>query len=83
MIYLGADKGWVRMNLVPTAVGDPVGRGGQEGEPVATRSLAAAATRGVAAGAAGVGPPIRTASTTASPEMRGAPRLSSARSSST
>jgi creatinine amidohydrolase len=28
MIYLGQDKGWVRMNLVPTALGDPVGRGG-------------------------------------------------------
>jgi creatinine amidohydrolase len=24
MIYLGADKGWVRMNLIPTALGDPV-----------------------------------------------------------
>jgi hypothetical protein len=28
MIYLGADKGWVRMNLMATALGDPVGRGG-------------------------------------------------------
>jgi creatinine amidohydrolase len=28
MIYLGANKGWVRMNLIPTALGDPVGRGG-------------------------------------------------------
>jgi creatinine amidohydrolase len=28
MIYLGANKGWVRMNLMATALGDPVGRGG-------------------------------------------------------
>ena len=32
MLYLGADKGWVRKDLVPTAVGDPVGaRGGGRG----------------------------------------------------
>ena len=26
MIYLGEDKGWVRMDQLPTAVGDPVGK---------------------------------------------------------
>src|SRR5579885_3041526 len=26
MIYLGQDKGWVRMDTLPTAVGDPVGK---------------------------------------------------------
>ncbi|HEX4750029.1 MAG TPA: creatininase family protein [Bryobacteraceae bacterium] len=31
MIYLGGDKGWVRKNLLPTAVGDPVTADG--GEP--------------------------------------------------
>jgi creatinine amidohydrolase len=36
MIYLGADSGWVRMNLVPTALGDPVGRPGQR-DPNAAR----------------------------------------------
>jgi creatinine amidohydrolase len=25
LVYLGGDKGWVRMNLLPTAVGDPAG----------------------------------------------------------
>jgi creatinine amidohydrolase len=29
MIYLGQDKGWVRMNLMPTALGDPVNQRGQ------------------------------------------------------
>jgi creatinine amidohydrolase/Fe(II)-dependent formamide hydrolase-like protein len=29
MIYLGQDKGWVRMNLMATAVGDPVARPGE------------------------------------------------------
>jgi creatinine amidohydrolase len=33
MIYLGADKGWVRMNLVPTAVGDPVQERGAQRDP--------------------------------------------------
>jgi creatinine amidohydrolase len=28
MLYLGGDSGWVRKELVPTALGDPVGRGG-------------------------------------------------------
>ena len=27
MLYLGGDKGWVRKELIPTALGDPVGRG--------------------------------------------------------
>jgi creatinine amidohydrolase len=29
MLYLGGDKGWVRKELLKTAVGDPVGRGGR------------------------------------------------------
>jgi creatinine amidohydrolase len=33
MIYLGADKGWVRTNLIPTALGDPVGGRGQQRDP--------------------------------------------------
>ena len=30
MLYLGGDKGWVRNELVATAVGDPAGRGGRK-----------------------------------------------------
>ena len=35
MLYLGGDKGWVRKELIKTALGDPVGgRGGRgRGEP--------------------------------------------------
>ncbi len=33
MVYLGADKGWVRMNLLPTAVGDPALPEGQKPDP--------------------------------------------------
>jgi creatinine amidohydrolase len=38
MLYLGGDKGWVRNDLIKTAVGDPVGGGrrGQPAEPTAT-----------------------------------------------
>jgi creatinine amidohydrolase len=32
MIYLGADKGWIRMDLLPTAVGDPVPAPGRPAE---------------------------------------------------
>jgi len=32
MIYLGGDRGWVRMDLLPTAVGDPVPKPGQAAE---------------------------------------------------
>lgn len=32
MLYLGGDKGWVRNELVATAVGDPAGRGGRKGD---------------------------------------------------
>lgn len=32
MIYLGADKGWVRMDLLSSAIGDPVPAPGQKGE---------------------------------------------------
>jgi creatinine amidohydrolase len=32
MLYLGGDKGWVRKDLVPTALGDPVGKPGERPE---------------------------------------------------
>ena len=32
MIYLGGDKGWVRMDLLPKAIGDPVPAPGQKAE---------------------------------------------------
>jgi creatinine amidohydrolase len=31
MLYLGGDKGWVRKDLIPTAVGNPVPRAGEGG----------------------------------------------------
>jgi creatinine amidohydrolase len=31
MLYLGGDKGWVRKDLIPTALGDPVGTPGGRG----------------------------------------------------
>jgi creatinine amidohydrolase len=37
MLYLGADKAWVRPSLIPTALGDPVGGRGQRNDPNATR----------------------------------------------
>ncbi len=37
MIYLGQDKGWVRMDLVATAVGDPVRKPGEARDPNARR----------------------------------------------
>jgi len=33
MLYLGGDKGWVRKELIKTAVGDPVGGGRGRGQP--------------------------------------------------
>ena len=71
MIYLGADKGWVRMNLMATALGDPVGRGGggeggQGGRGRGQAAVAGNATQG-ASGSAGT-----TSSTTAgTPAPRG------------
>jgi creatinine amidohydrolase len=35
MIYLGGDRGWVRMSLLPTALGDPEAGGGQASDPKA------------------------------------------------
>jgi hypothetical protein len=65
MIYLGTDKGWVRMNLIPTALGDPVGRGGggeggQGGGGRGQAAVAGTATQG-ASGSAGsaAGAPAR------------------------
>lgn len=37
MLYLGGDKGWVRKDLLPTAVGDPVRRAGEKPDPNAKR----------------------------------------------
>lgn len=37
MLYLGGDKGWVRKELIPTAVGDPVRKPGQPRDPNAKR----------------------------------------------
>jgi creatinine amidohydrolase/Fe(II)-dependent formamide hydrolase-like protein len=37
MIYLGADKGWVRKDLIATAVGDPVMKPGERRDPNAKR----------------------------------------------
>lgn len=37
MIYLGGDKGWVRKDLLKTAVGDPVPQRGQRRDPSAPR----------------------------------------------
>ena len=37
MMYLGADKGWVRMDLVATAVGDPMRKPGEARDPNAKR----------------------------------------------
>jgi len=37
MLYLGADKGWVRKDQLPTAVGDPVAQRGQQRDANAPR----------------------------------------------
>jgi creatinine amidohydrolase/Fe(II)-dependent formamide hydrolase-like protein len=37
MMYLGGDKGWVRKELLSTAVGDPVRRPGEAPDPTAKR----------------------------------------------
>ncbi len=37
MLYLGGDKGWVRKELIPTAVGDPVRKPGEPRDPNAKR----------------------------------------------
>jgi creatinine amidohydrolase len=37
MLYLGGDKGWVRKELIPTAVGDPVRARGSARDPNAPR----------------------------------------------
>ena len=37
MLYLGGDKGWVRKELIPTALGDPVRRRGEASDPNAKR----------------------------------------------
>jgi creatinine amidohydrolase len=58
MIYLGADKGWVRTNLMATALGDPVGRGGggeggQGGGRGQAAAVAGTATQGASGSVAG------------------------------
>jgi creatinine amidohydrolase len=37
MLYLGGDKGWVRKDLIPTALGDPVRRRGETSDPNAKK----------------------------------------------
>jgi len=37
MLYLGGDKGWVRKELIPTALGDPVMKPGERRDPNAAR----------------------------------------------
>jgi len=37
MLYLGGDKGWVRKDLIPSALGDPVRRRGEAVDPNAKR----------------------------------------------
>jgi creatinine amidohydrolase/Fe(II)-dependent formamide hydrolase-like protein len=37
MLYLGGDKGWVRKDLIPTAVGDPMRKPGEPRDPNAKR----------------------------------------------
>jgi creatinine amidohydrolase len=37
MLYLGGDKGWVRKDLIATAVGDPVRKPGEARDPNAKR----------------------------------------------
>jgi creatinine amidohydrolase len=37
MLYLGGDKGWVRKELIPTALGDPVRRRGETPDPNAKK----------------------------------------------
>lgn len=37
MLYLGGDKGWVRKQLIPTAIGDPMRKPGEKRDPNARR----------------------------------------------
>src|SRR5207249_12249255 len=37
MLYLGGDKGWVRKDEIPKAIGDPVRTPGQPADPNAKR----------------------------------------------
>jgi creatinine amidohydrolase/Fe(II)-dependent formamide hydrolase-like protein len=50
MMYLGADKGWVRMDLIPSALGDPVGARGQQdpGKPRVNNGITGDARRSTA-----------------------------------
>ena len=49
MIYLGSDKGWVRMDLLPTAIGDPVPGPGQRAEHKVNNGITGDARRSSAA----------------------------------
>jgi creatinine amidohydrolase len=49
MIYLGQDKGWVRMDLLPSAVGDPVPAPGQKAEHKINNGITGDARRSSAA----------------------------------
>ncbi len=49
MLYLGGDKGWVRKELLPTAVGDPVPAAGQPAEHKVNNGIIGDARRSSAA----------------------------------
>ncbi len=49
MLYLGGDKGWVRKELLPTAVGDPVAGPGQHTERKINNGITGDARRSTAA----------------------------------
>ncbi len=45
MIYLGGDQGWVRKDLLPTSIGDPVPPPGQKAEHTINNGIAGDARR--------------------------------------
>src|SRR5215469_226458 len=49
MIYLGADKGWVRMDLLSSAIGDPIPSPGQKAEHKINNGITGDARRSSAA----------------------------------
>jgi creatinine amidohydrolase/Fe(II)-dependent formamide hydrolase-like protein len=57
MLYLGGDKGWVRKELIPTAVGNPVPRAGEGGRGRRGEGAATSTEGGAPAGAGRRGAP--------------------------
>lgn len=49
MIYLGGTKGWVRMDLLPVSIGDPVPAPGQKAEHKVNNGISGDARRSSAA----------------------------------